>query len=112
VDEAQNLDADLLEQIRLLTNLETHREKLLQILLIGQPELRDTLARNDLRQLAQRVTARYHLAPLDAEETAAYVRHRVEVGGTVESLFTPRALRTIYRVTEGIPRRINVVCDR
>lgn len=112
VDEAQNLDVSLLEQIRLLTNLETHREKLLQILLIGQPELRDTLARNDLRQLAQRITARYHLEPLDTQETAAYVRHRLEVGGAGDALFTPRALRAVHRVSGGIPRRINIVCDR
>lgn len=112
VDEAQNLDVSLLEQIRLLTNLETHREKLLQILLIGQPELRDTLARNDLRQLAQRITARYHLEPLDAQETAAYVRHRLEVGGAGDALFTPRALSAVHRVSGGIPRRINIVCDR
>ena len=112
VDEAQNLDATLLEQIRLLTNLETHREKLLQILLIGQPELRDTLARNDLRQLAQRVTARYHLDPLDAQETAAYVRHRLEVSGSDEMPFTPRALRAVHRASGGVPRRINILCDR
>ena len=112
VDEAQNLDATLLEQIRLLTNLETHREKLLQILLIGQPELRDTLARNDLRQLAQRVTARYHLDPLDADETAAYVRHRLEVSGSDEMPFTPRALRAVHRASGGVPRRINIICDR
>ncbi len=112
VDEAQNLDVNLLEQIRLLTNLETHREKLLQILLIGQPELRDTLARNDLRQLAQRITARYHLEPLDPRETAAYVRHRLEVGGAGDTLFTPRALRAVHRMSGGIPRRINIVCDR
>ena len=112
VDEAQNLDAELLEQVRLLTNLETHTEKLLQILLIGQPELRDMLARNDLRQLAQRVTARYHLEPLDRDETAAYVRHRVAVGGADEALFTRGALREVHRASGGVPRRINIVCDR
>ncbi len=112
VDEAQNLDTELLEQVRLLTNLETHREKLLQILLIGQPELRDTLARNDLRQLAQRVTARYHLEPLDAYETVAYVRHRLEVAGAREDLFTTGALRAVHRFSGGIPRLVNIVCDR
>lgn len=112
VDEAQNLDAELLEQVRLLTNLETHREKLLQILLIGQPELRDTLARNDLRQLAQRVTARYHLEPLDEAATRAYVRHRLEVAGARRTLFTPSAIRAVHVASGGIPRLINVICDR
>jgi general secretion pathway protein A len=97
---------------RLLTNLETHREKLLQILLIGQPELRDTLARSELRQLAQRVTARYHLEPLDEGATAAYVRHRLEVAGARRPLFTPAAMRALHRASGGIPRLINVLGDR
>lgn len=112
VDEAQNLDAELLEQIRLLTNLETHREKLLQILLIGQPELRDTLARNDLRQLAQRVTARYHLEPLDETATTAYVRHRLEVAGARRTIFAASAIRAVQAASGGIPRLVNVICDR
>lgn len=112
VDEAQNLDAELLEQVRLLTNLETHREKLLQILLIGQPELRDTLARNDLRQLAQRVTARYHLEPLDEAATTAYVRHRLEVAGARRTIFPPSAIRAVHAASGGIPRLVNVICDR
>lgn len=112
VDEAQNLSAELLEQVRMLTNLETHQDKLLHILLIGQPELRDTLAKSSLRQLAQRVTARYHLEPLDADETAAYVRHRLEVAGARRPLFTAAALRSVHRFSGGIPRLINVVCDR
>jgi len=112
VDEAQNLGAEVLEQVRLLTNLETESAKLLQIILIGQPELRVLLARQELRQLAQRITGRYHLAPLSREETVAYVRHRLRVAGATTDLFTPGALREVYRVTNGIPRVINVVCDR
>ena len=112
VDEAQNLSPDVLEQIRLLTNLETETQKLLQIILIGQPELRKLLAREDLRQLAQRVTGRYHLDPLSREETAAYVRHRLRVAGATADIFTRGALREVYRVSRGIPRVINIVCDR
>jgi general secretion pathway protein A len=112
VDEAQNLSPDVLEQIRLLTNLETETQKLLQIILIGQPELRTLLAREDLRQLAQRITGRYHLDPLSREETSAYVRHRLRVAGATAEIFTRAALREIYRVSAGIPRVINIVCDR
>jgi general secretion pathway protein A len=112
VDEAQDLSPEVLEQIRLLTNLETETQKLLQIILIGQPELRALLAREDLRQLAQRVTGRYHLDPLSREETAAYVRHRLRVAGATADIFTRGALREIYRVSGGIPRVINIVCDR
>ncbi len=112
VDEAQNLQPEVLEQVRLLTNLETESQKLLQIILIGQPELRELLARNDLRQLAQRVTARYHLAPLTAEETAAYVRHRLRIAGATSEIFGDRALREVYRLSGGVPRVINVICDR
>jgi general secretion pathway protein A len=112
VDEAQNLSADVLEQVRLLTNLETESQKLLQIILIGQPELRTLLERNDLRQLAQRVTARYHLEPLGREDTLAYVRHRLRVAGATSDIFTPAALREIYRLSGGVPRVVNVICDR
>ncbi|MEO0997990.1 MAG: AAA family ATPase [Pseudomonadota bacterium] len=112
VDEAQNLAAEVLEQVRLLTNLETARQKLLQIILIGQPELRDLLARNDLRQLAQRITARYHLEPLSRDEAISYVDHRLRVAGAVGELFSPRAKREVYRLSQGIPRIINVICDR
>jgi general secretion pathway protein A len=112
VDEAQNLAPDVLEQIRLLTNLETETQKLLQIILIGQPELRRLLAREDLRQIAQRVTGRYHLDPLTRAETAAYVRHRLRVAGATADIFTKGALSEIYRVSHGIPRVINIVCDR
>src|SRR5271157_261529 len=112
VDEAQNLSADVLEQVRLLTNLETATQKLLQIILIGQPELRELLDRNDLRQLAQRITGRYHLKPLSQEETLQYVRHRLRVAGASGEIFTPGALREVHRLSAGIPRVINVCCDR
>lgn len=112
VDEAQNLDSDVLEQLRLLTNLETTKDKLLQIILVGQPELRDTLARNDLRQLAQRITGRYHLENLNAEETIAYVKHRLRVAGSNEDVFEGAALWEIHKLTGGSPRLTNVLCDR
>jgi general secretion pathway protein A len=112
VDEAQNLSASVLEQVRLLTNLETPTQKLLQIILIGQPELAEMLDRNELRQLAQRITGRYHLSPLSREETRDYVRHRVRVAGVSADLFTSGALREIHRLSGGIPRVVNVCCDR
>src|SRR5262245_55170369 len=112
VDEAQNLSAHTLEQVRLLTNLETVTTKLLQIILIGQPELRDLLARPELRQLAQRITGRYHLSPLSPAETTGYVRHRMRVAGATAEAFAPASLREVHRVSGGVPRIINVVCDR
>jgi general secretion pathway protein A len=112
VDEAQNLSFDVLEQVRLLTNLETPTQKLLQIILIGQPELRELLDRTDLRQLAQRITGRYHLKPLSREETRGYVRHRLRIAGATEEIFTPGALVELHRLSLGIPRVINVACDR
>ncbi|MEA3152411.1 MAG: ral secretion pathway protein, partial [Gammaproteobacteria bacterium] len=112
VDEAQNLSAEVLEQVRLLTNLETPTQKLLQIILIGQPELRELLDRNDLRQLAQRITGRYHLNPLSRDETHGYVRHRLRVAGAVGEIFTTGALHEVHRLAAGIPRVINVSCDR
>jgi general secretion pathway protein A len=112
VDEAQNLSPSVLEQVRLLTNLETPTQKLLQIILIGQPELAQMLDRNELRQLAQRITGRYHLSPLTREETRDYVRHRVRVAGVSAELFTSGALREIHRLSGGIPRVVNVCCDR
>lgn len=112
VDEAQTLSAELLEQVRLLTNLETAKQKLLQIILIGQPELRDLLDRPDMRQLAQRVTGRYHLEPLSKEDTAEYVRHRLRVAGTRSEVFKPSGLRRLYKAARGIPRLINVIADR
>ena len=111
IDEAQNLSREVLEQIRLLTNLETAKHKLLLIILVGQPELRQWLARPDLRQLAQRITARYHLPPLDRRETAAYIAHRLRIAGGSD-LFTPDAQQTVYHRSGGIPRLINVICDR
>src|SRR5580698_10561714 len=112
VDEAQNLSPSVLEQVRLLTNLETPTQKLLQIILIGQPELAEMLDRNELRQLAQRITGRYHLSPLSRDETKGYVRHRLRVAGAQEEIFTSRALDEVYRLSGGIPRVINVFCDR
>ena len=112
VDEAQNLSPDVLEQVRLLTNLETNTQKLLQIILIGQPELRELLARNELRQLAQRITGRYHLNPLSREETSAYVRHRLRVAGATTDILAPAALNEVFRLSQGVPRVINVICDR
>jgi len=112
VDEAQNLSRDVLEQVRLLTNLETAKQKLLQIILIGQPELRDLLSRDDLRQLAQRITGRYHLEPLSRDETAQYIEHRLRVAGALGEVFDNGAKREVFRLTDGVPRLINVICDR
>jgi general secretion pathway protein A len=112
VDEAQNLSAEVLEQVRLLTNLETPTHKLLQIILIGQPELRELLDRTELRQVAQRITGRYHLKPLSHEETKGYIRHRLRVAGASAEIFTDGALSEVHRVSSGIPRVINVTCDR
>jgi general secretion pathway protein A len=112
IDEAQNLSAEVLEQIRLLTNLETVAEKLLQIILIGQPELTRLLAGRQLRQLAQRVTARYHLLPFSVPDTIAYIRHRLRVAGRGSDLFTWPAMRWVHRLSGGVPRLINVICDR
>jgi general secretion pathway protein A len=112
IDEAQNLSTDTLEQVRLLTNLETASTKLMQIILIGQPELREVLAHSGLKQLAQRITGRYHLAPLSREDSMSYVRHRLKIAGATGEIFTNASLREIYRITEGVPRLINVICDR
>ena len=112
IDEAQNLSREVLEQIRLLTNLETAKHKLLRIILVGQPELRRLLARPDLRQLAQRITARHHLSPLDSRETAAYIDHRLRIAGGRADLFTSGARRAVHRCSGGIPRLINVISDR
>lgn len=113
IDEAQNLSADVLEQLRLLTNLETNERKLLQVILIGQPELRTMLARPELEQLAQRVIARYHLGPLSEEETGTYIGHRLAVAGALAAApFPPGLVPRIHQLTHGIPRRINLLCDR
>jgi general secretion pathway protein A len=112
IDEAQNLSSDVLEQLRLLTNLETSERKLLQIILIGQPELRTMLARPELEQLAQRVIARYHLGPLGEAETGAYIAHRLAVAGAVGVPFPPALTPLVHRLAHGVPRRINLLCDR
>ncbi len=112
IDEAQNLEEEVLEQIRLLTNLETSKEKLLQIILVGQPELLAILKREKMRQLAQRITARYHLLPLTRQETYAYIQHRLLVSGRQDPLFSRRAMRCVYRLSHGVPRVINILCDR
>lgn len=114
IDEAQHLDFEVLEQIRLLTNLETNNQKLLQIILIGQPELAQLLNRPELRQLSQRITARYNLEPLNLEETRAYIRHRLSVAGLVgnREIFPDSVVRELFKRTRGIPRLINVLCDR
>jgi general secretion pathway protein A len=112
VDEAQTLSPALLEQVRLLTNLETAKQKLLQIILIGQPELRELLDRPDMRQIAQRITGRYHLEPLNKEDMAAYVRHRLRIAGAQSEIFTAGAIAALYKRARGIPRLVNVIADR
>ena len=112
VDEAQHLSVEALEQLRLLTNFETATTKLLQIILVGQPELIKRLGRTSVRQVAQRVAARYHLTPLDARDTRAYVLHRLSMAGQPAMIFDERALRVVHRLSGGLPRRINVLCDR
>ncbi len=112
IDEAQNLSADALEQVRLLTNLETNTQKLLQIILLGQPELRDLLARRDLRQLSQRITARFHLTPLNETETQQYLRHRFAIAGGQQFPFAADAIHALFRYSNGIPRLLNIIADR
>jgi type II secretory pathway predicted ATPase ExeA len=112
IEEAQNLSPDVLEQVRLLTNLETADRKLLQIIMLGQPELKDILARPELRQLSQRITARYHLGPLSRQDISAYVSHRLTVAGGKKRLFSPSSIRLLYRLSGGVPRLINLLCDR
>jgi general secretion pathway protein A len=112
IDEAQHLLPEVLEQLRLLTNLETNREKLLKVVLIGQPELQQLLRRNELRQLAQRVTARYHLLPLPQQEVGQYVEHRWSVAGGVSNCFNKASLSELFTISGGIPRVINLLCDR
>lgn len=112
IDEAQNLSREVLEQVRLLTNLETGKHKLLRIILVGQPELEEILARPDLRQLAQRITARFHLPGLSRSETDAYIRHRLRVAGGDPNTFSAAACATVYRYSSGTPRLINTICER
>ena len=111
VDEAQGLNPELLEEIRLLSNFETPQSKLLQIILVGQPELTKTLSRYELRQLRQRINMRYHLNPLSKKETKAYIEKRLRIAGAKERLFTEKALKEIYQRSAGIPRLINILCD-
>ena len=112
IDEAQNLSIEVLEQLRLLTNLETNQRKLLQIILLGQPELLGLLAKPELRQLSQRITARFHLNALNRDEISAYIKHRLVVAGAKGTFFTKPAIDRIYKISQGIPRVINLVCDR
>ncbi len=112
IDEAQNLSIEVLEQIRLLTNLETNQQKLLQIILLGQPELKDIFAKVEMRQLAQRITARYHLNHLSFRETRQYVRHRLEIAGCRQEVFPWDVVKRLYKYSSGIPRLLNILCDR
>jgi general secretion pathway protein A len=117
IDEAQNLKPQQLEQIRLLSNLETEKEKLLQIILVSQPELIDKLKLPSLKQLDQRVAVRYHIRPLDQNEVASYIKHRIKMASGMDTFdsmchFTDEAIETIYKYSNGIPRMINILCDR
>lgn len=113
IDEAQNLKPEVLEQIRLISNLETERDKLIQIILAGQPELNDVLGRHDLRQLNQRITVRCQLLPMGLEDTGDYIDHRLKVSGCrVPGVFTSGAVKKIHRFSKGIPRLINVACEQ
>jgi general secretion pathway protein A len=112
IEEAQNLSTDVLEQVRLLTNLETNQRKLLQIIMLGQPELKNMLSLPELRQLSQRITARYHLGPLMKKDISAYVNHRLTVAGAHKELFPPSTINKLFRLSRGIPRLINLLCDR
>lgn len=112
IDEAQNLSVEALEHVRALTNLETNEQKLLQIILIGQPELKTLLARPELEQVNQRITARFHIGPLSLNETNRYIYHRLLVAGAKQKIFSPANIKQIYKLTKGVPRRINILCDR
>lgn len=112
IDEAQTMPAPLLEQIRLLTNLETDKEKLMTLILVGQPELREMLSQHNLRQLSQRITARYHLSELDLAETEAYLKHRLQIAGCSDGIFEPQAIKQLWQLSNGVPRLINVIADR
>lgn len=113
IDESQNLDPSQLEQIRLLTNLETAKEKLLQIILVGQPELKEKLELPNLKQLSQRIAVKYHILPLDIDEIGEYITHRLNVAGSGGDIkFTPDAIEQIFNYSKGVPRMINIICDR
>ena len=111
IDEAQNLSAEVLERVRLLSNFETRQDKLLQIVLVGQPELSNRLNEPELRQLKQRVALRHHLAPLSLSECAEYIAKRLEISGGTASLFTNGAMRAVHSYSSGVPRLINILCD-
>lgn len=113
IDEAQNLEPEVLEQVRMISNLETEQDKLIQIILAGQPELNDVLRRHDLRQLNQRITVRCRLTPMKLDDTTRYINHRLKISGSrIPDIFTPAAIRRIYRFSHGIPRLINVACEQ
>ncbi len=113
IDEAQNLDADVLEQVRMISNLETERDKLIQIILAGQPELNDILRQYDLRQLNQRITVRCRLTPMKLDDTVSYINHRLKISGSrIPDIFSASAVKRIYRFSQGIPRLINVACEQ
>jgi len=113
IDEAQNLAPDVLEQVRMISNLETVRDKLIQIILAGQPELNDVLNRHDLRQLSQRIAVRCRLTPMGMRDTEEYIRHRLKVSGSrIPGLFSSGAVRRIYRFSRGVPRLVNIVCEQ
>jgi len=112
IDEAQNMESEVLEQLRLLTNLETNQRKLLQIIILGQPELLDILSQESMRQLAQRITARFHLNPLSRNELKAYISHRLAVAGSNVQLFDEKTIKRLFQLSHGVPRLINIICDR
>jgi general secretion pathway protein A len=113
IDEAQNLGTELLEQVRMISNLETERDKLIQIILAGQPELNDVLRRHDLRQLNQRITVRCRLTPMKLDDATQYINHRLKISGSrIPDIFSRAAVKKIYRFSQGIPRLINVVCEQ
>jgi general secretion pathway protein A len=112
IDEAQNLSVDTLEQLRLLTNLETAKQKLLKIILLGQPELRQLLDQEEVAQITQRITSRYHLSPLAGQEVAAYIEHRLAVAGGRRRLFSEASMKRVAELSRGVPRLINILCDR
>jgi general secretion pathway protein A len=113
VDEAQNLTPDVLEQVRMISNLETVHNKLIQIILSGQPELSDVLNRHDLRQLSQRITVRCHLTPMDMHDTSEYIRHRLKISGCrIPGLFSAGAVKRIFRFSRGVPRLVNIACEQ
>jgi len=112
IDEAQNMESTVLEQLRLLTNLETNQRKLLQIIILGQPELLEILSRENMRQLAQRITARFHLNPLSRNELKAYISHRLAVAGSNVQLFDEKTTKRLFQLSNGVPRLINIICDR